>query len=110
MREYARGYAREYVRGYARELLAILVVEEGDERPAAQVSTDASTTLVEPLTPRELEVLAVIATGVSNAEIAQSLYISVNTVKTHITNIFGKLEVTRRVEAVARGRELGLID
>jgi LuxR family maltose regulon positive regulatory protein len=66
--------------------------------------------LIEPLTPRELEILSVIATGASNAEIAQSLYISVNTVKTHITHIFSKLGVSRRIEAVARGRELDLID
>lgn len=98
------------VREYARELLSVLVGEESDDQLARRASLDTSKPLVEPLTPRELEVLAVIATGASNAEIAQDLYISVNTVKTHITNIFAKLDVTRRIEAVTRGRELGLID
>jgi LuxR family maltose regulon positive regulatory protein len=66
--------------------------------------------LVEPLSPRELEVLALVARGASNPEIARDLSISVNTVKRHITNIFGKLDVTSRTQAVARGRELGLVD
>jgi LuxR family maltose regulon positive regulatory protein len=98
------------VREYARELLALLVAEEREEALVESRPAGEGTALVEPLTPRELEVLAIIATGASNAEIARELYIAVNTVKTHITHIFGKLGVTRRTEAVARGRELGLID
>ena len=66
--------------------------------------------LIEPLRPRELEVLQLIATGISNPEIAERLYISVNTVKTHITHIFRKLDVSRRTQAVARARELGILE
>jgi len=56
-----------------------------------------------------LEVLKHIADGKSNQEIAASLYISIHTVKTHTTNIFEKLQVRRRTQAVLRARELGLI-
>jgi LuxR family maltose regulon positive regulatory protein len=65
--------------------------------------------LIEPLTPREQEVLQLIATGRSNPEIAEELVIAVTTVKTHVKNIHGKLQVQRRTEAVARARELGLL-
>jgi LuxR family transcriptional regulator, maltose regulon positive regulatory protein len=65
--------------------------------------------LAEPLSERELEVLRLMATGASNAEIAQKYYITVNTVKKHISNIFGKLEATTRIQAVERARKLGLI-
>jgi LuxR family maltose regulon positive regulatory protein len=65
--------------------------------------------VIEPLTPRQIEVLQLIAAGDSNPEIAQKLFIAVNTVKKHITNIFGKLGVTSRTQAVARARELELL-
>ena len=66
--------------------------------------------LVEPLSQREIEVLQLVARGLSNPEIADTLVISIHTVKKHITNIFGKLEVTSRTQAVAKGREIGLVD
>jgi len=65
--------------------------------------------LVEPLTERELEILALIAEGCSNREISEQLYLALSTVKGHNRNIFDKLQVQRRTEAVARARELGLI-
>jgi LuxR family maltose regulon positive regulatory protein len=65
---------------------------------------------VEPLSPRELEVLRLVAAGASNPEIAQQLVVTVNTVKKHVTNIFGKLGATSRTQAVARARQLGLVD
>ena len=65
--------------------------------------------LIEPLSQRELEVLRLIAAGLSNREIAQELVIAIGTVKRHINNIYGKLGVHRRTEAVARARDLGLI-
>jgi LuxR family maltose regulon positive regulatory protein len=77
--------------------------------PAAMPGTERGQ-LIEPLSPRELEVLQLIASGASNPEIAQQLYISVNTVKKHVTNIFGKLSATSRTQAVARGRDLGLVE
>jgi histidine kinase len=63
-----------------------------------------------PLTERELEVLQLIAVGLSNKEIAQRLAITISTVKTHIINIYGKLQVNRRVQAVSKAKELKLID
>jgi LuxR family maltose regulon positive regulatory protein len=65
--------------------------------------------LVEPLTPRELEVLRLIAQGLSNDEIGKRLFLALDTVKGHNRRIYDKLQVQRRTEAVARGRELGLL-
>lgn len=61
------------------------------------------------LSKRELEVLREIATGCTNKEIAENLFVSENTVKTHINNIFMKLEVNRRTQAISRAREMKLI-
>lgn len=61
------------------------------------------------LTPREHEILGLIAQGLSNREIGEKLFVSENTVKTHSSRLFEKLGVNRRVQAIQRGRELGLI-
>ena len=73
--------------------------------PNASVSS-----LVEPLTERELDVLHQLAQGKSNQQIAKILFVSVGTVKTHARHIYEKLEVNNRTHAVARARELGLLD
>jgi LuxR family maltose regulon positive regulatory protein len=65
--------------------------------------------LVEQLTRREREVLALIAAGDSNQTIAEKLFITVRTVKKHTSNIYGKLDASSRTQAVARARELGLL-
>jgi len=65
--------------------------------------------LVEPLSQRELEVLRLIAEGLSNDEISKRLFLALDTVKGHNRKIFDKLQVQRRTEAVARARELGLL-
>jgi LuxR family maltose regulon positive regulatory protein len=65
--------------------------------------------LVEPLTARELEVLRLVALGRSNSQIATELFVTVGTVKSHLHTISGKLGAANRVEAVARGRALGLL-
>lgn len=65
--------------------------------------------LMEPLSERELEVLHLIAEGLSNMEIAQRLYLSINTVKGHTRNIYGKLQVNSRTQAVARARTLAIL-
>jgi LuxR family maltose regulon positive regulatory protein len=65
--------------------------------------------LVEPLTERELEVLRLIAAGLSNREIAQELVIAVSTVKSHVNHIYGKLGVKNRTQAVAKAHDLALL-
>jgi LuxR family transcriptional regulator, maltose regulon positive regulatory protein len=87
---------------YLRKLLA---ATERDATGAARPATD----LPEPLSERELEVLALIAAGKSNRRIATELFVSVGTVKTHLNNAYRKLGVHSRTQAVARARELNLI-
>jgi LuxR family maltose regulon positive regulatory protein len=65
--------------------------------------------MVEPLSEREVEVLLYMSKGLSNPEIARRLYLSPNTLKAHTQNIFMKLDVHNRLEAVSKARELGLI-
>ena len=72
--------------------------------PAAQMEH-----LVEPLSERELEILALIARGASNKEIAEQLFIAEGTVKNHVTHILGKLGVRDRTQAALKARELGLL-
>jgi LuxR family maltose regulon positive regulatory protein len=82
-----------------------------DERPPASTALPIphSAMLVEQLTERELEVLQLIAAGASNEEIAEQLVISIGTVKRHVSNIFGKLTVSSRTQAVARAQAIGLL-
>ncbi len=61
------------------------------------------------ISKREHEVLELMARGLSNQEIAEKMFVSVNTVKTHLSNLFLKLEVNRRTQAVQKGKELRLI-
>ena len=61
------------------------------------------------ITTRELEILALIARGLSNREIATQLFVSENTVKTHCARVFDKVGAARRTQAVQRGKELGLL-
>lgn len=61
------------------------------------------------ITPREHEILGLIAEGLSNREIGERLFVSENTVKTHSSRLFDKMGVNRRVQAVQKGKELGLI-
>ncbi|MCB0189462.1 MAG: hypothetical protein KDE31_34560, partial [Caldilineaceae bacterium] len=81
-------------------------------RPAVTQPAPAPSTaevLIEPLSDREVEVLHLIAQGLSNREIGERLFIALDTVKGHNRKLFGKLQVQRRTEAVARARDLGLI-
>jgi DNA-binding CsgD family transcriptional regulator len=61
------------------------------------------------LTAREHEILALIAQGLSNREIGEKLFVSENTVKTHSSRLFEKMQVNRRMQAVEKGKDLGLI-
>ncbi len=89
--------------GYAAELLAAARQGSGSQMPAQQL-------LVQPLTRRELEVLKLVSRGCSNQEIAMQLYISLATVKRHISNIYTKLDASSRTQALSRSREMGLLD
>ena len=80
--------------------------EKGDESKAFRPSAQ---THIEPLSGRELEVLQLIAQGLSNREIGERLFLALNTVKGHNRRIFNKLQVQRRTEAIARARELNLL-
>ena len=71
--------------------------------------SSVSTSLIEPLSEREKEVLRLITEGLSNREIAETLFITVGTAKTHVNHIFDKLDVSSRTQAIARARDLGLL-
>jgi LuxR family maltose regulon positive regulatory protein len=94
--------------GYAGTLLERFALEappSGNGGPR-----DAPAPGIEPLSERETEVLALVADGRTNSQIAGELYLSVGTVKAHVHHIFGKLLVRNRSQAVARARELHLLD
>lgn len=96
----ARGIAPHYVA----QLLAAF-----DEQHVSGPTVPARSTLVEPLTEREREVLHLLSTGASNREIARRLVVSLGTVKKHVSNLCGKLGVQSRAQAVARARALRLV-
>jgi len=83
--------------------------QSGARGASFKASAAADEALVEPLTRRELEVLRLIAEGCSNQTIAEKLVITVSAVKKHTGNIYGKLNVESRTQAVARARQLGLL-
>lgn len=96
--------------GYIQSLLGAF--ERQAEMRAGDGGRNTSTSrqpLIEPLSQRELEVLKLIADGLSNQEIAERLFLALDTVKGHNRKIFDKLQVQRRTEAVARARELGIL-
>ena len=89
--------------GYACELLEAFGRISGPLPGQAQL-------LIEPLSAREIEVLKLIEAGLSNQEIATKLFISITTVKRHINNIYSKLDVKTRTQAVSRGKKLGFFE
>ncbi len=93
---------------YVRQLLAAFPCAEPEQ--TASLKTQASKSdLIEPLSERELEVLQLIAEGLTNPEIASRLFLALNTVKGHTRNIYGKLNVHSRTQAIARAQALGLL-
>jgi LuxR family maltose regulon positive regulatory protein len=88
---------------YASELLSAM-------RRTSAATEALAQPLIEPLTGRELEVLRLIEAGCSNQEIASRLVISIATLKRHITNLYAKLGVSSRTQALSAARELKLID
>ena len=93
---------------YLGKLLAVFEAEEQKSEATSYLPPSAQS-LIEPLSRREGEVLQLIAQGLSNQEISERLVLALETVKGHNKKIFGKLQVQRRTEAVARARELGLL-
>ncbi len=93
---------------YLRRLLAAFPAS-GREQAAPSRAAAAGISLAEPLSARELEVLDLIAAGLTNQQIAARLYLSLHTVKSHARNINAKLGVSSRTQAVATGRALGLL-
>jgi LuxR family maltose regulon positive regulatory protein len=91
---------------YARKLLTAF---DAEQRKNTGTSVQPAQSLLDPLSERELEVLQLIAQGLSNREICERLFLALPTVKGHNRKIFEKLDVKRRTEAVARARELGLL-
>ncbi len=104
-----RGQGSDTLTTYGRALLAAFpaALLAADSVAAAPSRTNVA--LPEPLTAREEELLGLLATGRSNRLLASDLFVTVGTVKKHLNNIFGKLGVVSRTEAVARARELGLL-
>ena len=94
---------------YVAKLLAGFAGVESQTSTVARQAAAAVQPLVEPLSERELEVLRLLGTGMSNPEIAEALYVAVSTVRTHCKNIYGKLNVHSRWDAAQRGQELDLI-
>lgn len=102
------------VHGVTSEYIGTLLEPLAAAQPAPIASAPppippAAQPLAEPLSERELEVLHLVAQGLSNRQISERLFLALDTVKGHNRRIFGKLQVRRRTEAVARARELGLM-
>jgi LuxR family maltose regulon positive regulatory protein len=93
-----------HLAAYVRSLLSQFDIDE-----RVETSQPATDTLIEPLTGRELEILQLIAQGLSNREISERLFLALSTVKGYNRIIFDKLQVQRRTEAVALARQLGLL-
>jgi LuxR family maltose regulon positive regulatory protein len=88
--------------GYVQELLSAFDASGPAEPRHAQP-------LIEPLSDREIEVLRLAAAGLSNREIAEQLYVSINTVKAHTKSVYRKLDAHNRTQAINRAQELGLL-
>jgi LuxR family maltose regulon positive regulatory protein len=106
----AEAAARGVAPTYTRRLLAAFEAEQPvSEDSSPRHPIPPAQPLIEPLSQRELEVLQLIAQGLSNQQISERLFLALDTVKGHSRKIFGKLQVQRRTQAVARARELGLL-
>jgi LuxR family maltose regulon positive regulatory protein len=101
---------------YTGQLLAAFPAVDASPVAPPKVSTSqirvqpaVGTVILEPLSEREIEVLELVAEGLTNQEIASRLFLSLHTIKAHTRNIYGKLDVHSRTEAVARARALGVL-
>ncbi len=98
---------RDIAPAYVQSLLAAFPAAEPE--PPHQEPDSAMPSLIEPLSQRELEVLSLMSQGLTNADIADRLFITLNTVKVHTRNINGKLDVHNRTQAVAKARTVGIL-
>ena len=96
---------------HVRRLLAAFPASESEPAtpPPPESSESSEFDWIEPLSDLELEVLQLIAEGLTNQEIAAQLFLALNTVKAHTRNIYSKLGVNSRIQAVARARDLGVL-
>jgi len=100
----SKSLTEPHLRAYVSKLLSHF-----GEDISVKSSQPTGGALIGPLSQRELDVLRLIAKGLSNREISERLFLALSTVKGHTRIIFDKLQVQRRTEAVARARELGLL-
>jgi LuxR family maltose regulon positive regulatory protein len=98
---------RKIMPDYTDKLLAAFEAEQ--RKSEGKPDLPSAQPLIEPLSQRELEILKLIAQGLSNREIGERLFLALDTVKGHNRRIFDKLQVQSRTEAIARARELGLL-
>ena len=105
----ATAIARGATPGYAEKMLQAFHEVWQTNREAYSVHEETMQNTPDPVSPREQEVLRLVAQGLSNTDISEKLFISLSTVKGHNRQIFEKLQVSRRTEAVAKARELGLL-
>jgi len=99
--------AHEIMPDYTDKLLAAFEAEK--QKSEDKPDLPPAQPLIDPLSQRELEILQLIAQGLSNREIGERLFLALDTIKGHNRKIFGKLQVQSRTEAIARARELGLL-
>ncbi|HUT19624.1 MAG TPA: LuxR C-terminal-related transcriptional regulator [Anaerolineae bacterium] len=108
---------RQVMPEYVARLLAAYTPQAGQEPAVAEAAVpgvvppgaSGASQLLEPLSDRELEILGLLALGLTNREVGERLYIAPGTVKAHTASIYGKLDVHSRMQAVARARELGIL-
>lgn len=101
--------ATALAQGASPEYVTRLMQAIDPSHDAASAPPEPNQLLIEPLSDRELEVLGLLANGLTNQAIADDLVIALSTVKKHVNNIFGKLNVSSRTQAVSRARELNIL-
>jgi len=103
----SRGFARQLLVAFRHE--AFNTVQDVSDSQTAQKPSLGAEAMLDPLTNRELEVLSLLAQGLSNKEIALKVFLSSETIKKHIYNVYQKLDVHSRISAIERAKELGIL-
>jgi LuxR family maltose regulon positive regulatory protein len=105
----AHGFATDFSRLLQSDLQAWHVGEANQTRPGSGLQMAPEAELLEPLTPRELDVLELLAQRLQNKEISDKLFVSPETIKSHLKNIYQKLDVGKRREAVEKAKKMGIV-